>query len=63
LDLEADPREEHDLTRDAAQRALVTSWRTRLIQRLASRPEGFSDGQRLIPGRPYRAIMPGKERD
>jgi arylsulfatase len=63
FDLAADPREQRDLTRNAAQRSLVDAWRTRLVQRLASRPEGFSDGQRLIAGRPYRAIMAGKQRE
>jgi arylsulfatase len=45
FDLDKDPREEHDLSKSPA----VEPWRQRLIQRLASRPEGFSDGQRLIP--------------
>ncbi|MCU0982312.1 MAG: hypothetical protein MUF25_24410 [Pirellulaceae bacterium] len=30
-------------------------WRERMVKRLAGRPEGFSDGRRLIPGRLYRA--------
>jgi len=60
FDLEADPHEEHDLSRDASHQELVTSWRTRLVQRLAGRPEGFSDGQRLLPGRPYQAIITSK---
>jgi arylsulfatase A-like enzyme len=53
FDLVKDPHEEHDLS---SQRAVVI-WRQRLVQRLASRPEGFSDGKKLIAGRPYRALM------
>jgi len=56
FDLQEDPREEHDLAREAAQAALVKEWRTRMIRRLAKRPEGFSDGTRLIAGRPYRPL-------
>lgn len=53
FDLEADLREEHDLSAIALHRATLETWRTRLAQRLAGRPEGFSDGTRLIRGRPY----------
>jgi arylsulfatase A-like enzyme len=53
FDLDRDPREEHDLSKLPA----VQSWRQRLIQRLANRPEGFSDGQRLVPARPYPAVQ------
>ena len=35
----------------------LADWRARLVRRLAGRPEGFSDGQRLIPGRPYSALQ------
>lgn len=55
--LDEDPREERDLARIAAARATLEQWRQRLIQRLAGRPEGFSDGQRLVPGRPYRPLQ------
>ena len=57
FDLDEDPREEHDLVADTAQRGLLERWRDRLIQRLADRPEGFSDGKRLIPGRPYPPLQ------
>jgi len=59
FDLEADPHEEHDLARDESQRELLGTWRTRMVQRLAERPEGFSDGKSLIPGRPYKPLQPG----
>ncbi len=62
FDLERDPREQHDLSTDADQRELLESWRRRLVQRLAERPEGFSDGERLITGRPYPPLLTGKAR-
>ena len=57
FDLTADPHEEHDLARLAAQRALVAQWRARLVKQLANRPEGFSDGTNLIKGRPYPPLQ------
>ena len=57
FDLDQDPHEEHDLARDPSQAARVASWRSRLVQRLAGRPEGFSDGTKLIPGRPYPPLQ------
>ena len=59
FDLEQDPREERDLAPQASARALLERWRGILIERLKPRPEGFTDGTRLIPGRPYAAINPG----
>jgi arylsulfatase len=59
FDLEKDPREEHDLSKDARCIATLEAWRNRLVQRLAARPEGFSKNGRLITGRPYRALNEG----
>jgi len=59
FDLEKDPREEHNLAKDSSSRTLLEKWRGILIERLKPRPEGFTDGTRLIPGRPYKAINPG----
>jgi len=53
FDLDNDPCEEHDLSKTLG----VEAWRQRLVKRLAGRPEGFSDGQRLIAGRPYPALQ------
>jgi arylsulfatase A-like enzyme len=58
FDLERDPHEQRDLAADPAHRANLERWRALLVQRLATRPEGFSDGQKLIAGRPYRALLP-----
>ncbi len=59
FDLNADPREEHDLSRDSASAEKLKKWRSLLIKRLANRPEGFSDGEKLIPGQPYRPLNKG----
>jgi arylsulfatase A-like enzyme len=53
FDLDRDPYEEQDLSKLPA----VEAWRQRLIHRLAARPEGFSDGQHLVPGRPYPPLQ------
>lgn len=57
FDLAQDPREERDLVKVASRRALVEQWRARLVNQLAGRPEGFSDGTNLIPSRPYPALQ------
>lgn len=60
FDLEKDPHEERDLSKVAAQNALLKQTRARLVRQLAGRPEGFSDGTNLIPGRPYPPLQAGK---
>jgi arylsulfatase A-like enzyme len=57
FDLDRDSREERDLARDAASAAALGAWRERMVKQLADRPEGFSDGTRLIAGRPYPAVQ------
>ena len=52
FDLQGDPHEEHDLGTDPAHRETLEAWRARLVKRLAGRPEGYSDGTKLIVGRP-----------
>lgn len=54
FDLEVDLKEEHDLAADPKHREILAAWRERMVQRLAGRPEGFSDGNQLTAGRPYR---------
>jgi hypothetical protein len=58
FDLDKDIREEHDLTQDPAHRALLEQCRARLVRLLVNRPEGFSDGSKLIAGRPYPPLQP-----
>jgi arylsulfatase A-like enzyme len=57
FNLDENPREEHDLSKADGQQAVLEKWRSRLIRELASRPEGFSDGAKLIPGRAYPALQ------
>ena len=52
FDLDADPNELHDLAGETDSAERVALWRGRLIERLRGRPEGFTDGERLIAGRP-----------
>ena len=58
FDLTTDPHEQHDLSRDPSAADRLACWRSRLIEQLQNRPEGFTDAHRLIPGRPYRALLP-----
>ena len=57
FNLETDAHEEHDLARDSAHASVVAGWRTRMVTQLTGRPEGFSDGTRLIAGRPYPSVQ------
>jgi arylsulfatase A-like enzyme len=59
FELEKDPREEHDLSKDPAALTILEEWRARLVQRLANRPEGFSVGGKLVDGRTYKALNSG----
>ncbi len=56
FDLAADPREMHELASERPER--VAYWRGLMVRKLAGRPEGFSDGERLVPGRRYGAVLP-----
>jgi len=57
FDLDRDPHELHDLARQPESSARLEFWRQALIQELSGREEGFTDGQRLIPGRPVRPTL------
>ncbi len=57
FDLTADPNECRDLRQETAGRPRLELWRNRMAAELRDRPEGFSDGQRLIPGRNYPPVM------
>lgn len=58
FDVQNDPKERYDLSERVDRQEVVREWRDRLIQRLEGRPEGFTDGERLIPGRSYEAVLP-----
>ena len=60
FDLAADPTECHDLIRSPEAADRIAAWRRRMIDELKDRPEGFTDGNTLIPGRPYPAVLVGK---
>ena len=58
FDLDEDPAELHDLINDVDRKKEIEICRSKLIKRLRGRPEGFTDGRKLISGRPYNAILP-----
>jgi hypothetical protein len=55
FNLDEDPDELRDL---AAREELLLPWRRRLVDQLRGRPEGFVTGDKLIAGRPHKAMMP-----
>ncbi len=57
FDLDKDPHEEHDLSKESGRQDLLKQVRARMIKQLAGRPEGFTDGTNLIPGRPYPPLQ------
>lgn len=57
FDLARDPRELVDLINNSDHRAAVDRFRRRLIDELAGREEGFTDGQKLIVGRPVKPVL------
>jgi len=59
FDLTEDPGERHNRIDDPRVAGRVALWRKRLIAQLKGRPEGFTDGKKLIPGRPYPALLAG----
>jgi len=58
FDLTADPHELHDLARSGHDVAsMLSPWRRILMDELEGREEGFTDGERLIPGRPVHPCL------
>jgi len=57
FDLTRDPNEKRNLAARPSHKTKAARWRQRLIAHLKGRPEGFSDGKRLISGRPYPTVM------
>ncbi|MFP3902988.1 MAG: arylsulfatase [Armatimonadota bacterium] len=58
FDLVNDPNELHDLAPTAEGKQKLHPWRRRLIEKLRDRPEGFSDGEKLIAGRDFPSALP-----
>ncbi|HUW59787.1 MAG TPA: sulfatase-like hydrolase/transferase [Candidatus Bathyarchaeia archaeon] len=59
FNLDEDPREERDLSKVPSHHTTLEKWRTRLVHRLAGRPEGFVAEDKLVPGRPYKPLNEG----
>ena len=57
FDLSTDPNELHDRIDDPACAERVAYLRSELVRMLKDRPEGYSDGEKLIPGRPQLAVL------
>jgi arylsulfatase A-like enzyme len=63
FDLQADPRELHDLSAGATRQSELALWRSRLVEELKDRPEGFVRDDRLLAGVAYRHAMPHARSD
>lgn len=61
--LRDDPQECHNLAGKPGEADRISSWRKLLIKELKDRPEGFTDGTKLIPGRPYPAVLNNHRRN
>jgi arylsulfatase A-like enzyme len=57
FDLDDDPQERRDLAPCDSSSERVAHWRRLLIQELSGREEGFTDGERLIAGRPVHPTL------
>ena len=57
FDLEKDPHETHDAFADPGNGARIAQLRGFLIRELTGREEGYTDGTRLIVGRPPKVVL------
>ena len=57
FDLDSDPDELYDLAREPSSAERKAYWRRVLIEELIGREEGFTNGQKLITGRPVSPIL------
>jgi|GEM_PF-2130328 len=53
----ADPQECPNFAANPEHSAEVTRWRDHLIAQLKDRAEGFTDGEKLMAGRPYPDLI------
>jgi hypothetical protein len=57
FDLEKDPGECRDLSGEQKNSDRIVRWRKLLIEKLKDRPEGFTDGKKLISGCFYPPVI------
>lgn len=63
FDLESDPEERVELSKDPTRQEEIASWSSRLVEELKGRPEGFTDGEKLLKlDGPTMNVLPGFER-
>lgn len=63
FNLETDPDEINELSQDASLKDEIQKWRERLINELKGRPEGFTDGKKMLKlNGPTTNVLPGFER-
>lgn len=58
FDLDSDPNELHNLIGEPDRQERISFWRDAMVKELSDRPEGFSDGEQLIPGCKYAPVLP-----
>jgi arylsulfatase A-like enzyme len=58
FDVSADRSEKKDLAPDPQMAGELKKWRSRLVEILKDRPEGFVSGGKLVAGREYPSTMP-----
>jgi arylsulfatase A-like enzyme len=63
FDLDADPHETVNLADKPNAQNTLGAWRAKLVVILDGRPEGFTDGKSLVPGRPHGTLLPGYDPD
>lgn len=57
FDLEKDPGETHNAVSEPQYRDRIDALRKLLVRELCGREEGYSDGERLIAGRPWKDVL------
>lgn len=60
FDLDKDRGEIRNLANDPSHRERLEKWRRRLVKILAARPDGFSDGQKLLQKDTWSPVAQGK---
>ena len=63
FDLKNDPEETQDRAQDPSCAERIAVLRSVLIRNLEGREEGYSDGQRLITGRPFQSVLSGIKKE